>query len=72
MSLKSATTLVIVCLSINLILGFTIRALMPYFSTLSTSSFWFKNMYSFLFMIQMILLNGSLIIFFVVLRLKQK
>lgn len=72
MSLKSATTLVIVCLSINLILGFTIRALMPYLNTISTSSFLFKNMYSFLFMIQMILLNGSLIIFFVVLRSKQK
>ena len=72
MSLKSATTLVIVCLFINIILGLAVRTLVPYVSTLTTSSIGLKNLYSFFFVVQMLLLNGSLIIFFVVLRSKQK
>jgi hypothetical protein len=69
MSLKAATTLVIVCLSVNLVLGFVLRFFTPVIQ--GQSSIWVHNLWSLVYIVQMLLLNGSLIIFFVILRSKQ-
>lgn len=70
MSLKRATTITIACLTLNLVLGLVLRFLGPV-SAGGQPSIWMRHLYSYASIIQMLLLNGPLLLFFVVLRSKQ-
>ena len=70
MSLKTATTVALVCIVANLVLGLVLRFLMP--SIGAAGSVWLRGLLNYAYLMQMLLLNGSLILFFWVLRTRQQ